>query len=237
MEKVQPTSTVRLACLSDIHGYWPDAEFIGEADAVIIAGDIIENKDHVFLHTFDEYLNELLKDYQKVIFIAGNHDFVLWDCKDWEPTNPNAIYLNGPTWYKQRYTWQGLSFTGFPWTSVHNAPMLAEVWVYMAKTREEIADLLGPIPSADVLVSHGPPFGMLDNIANSPDSCGAHALRIRIADWRVIVCGHIHDGFGTTDDPSGTLIVNTASDYKGMLRRITFDIGPKIPPQNIDVKE
>lgn len=177
----------------------------------------------------------LLKQYQRVFFIAGNHDFVLWQHQDWTPSNPNAVFLSGHQWYHQKYQWQGLTFTGFPWTSVHNAPLLAEVYVYMTKSREELADLLGPVPASDVLVSHGPPFGILDRLANTPDSCGAHALRIRISDWRVIICGHIHNGFGIYDDPSGTLVINAASDYNGQLRRITFKIGTQANPEILEV--
>ena len=72
--------------------------------------------------------------------------------------------------------------------------------------------LYAQIPDdTDVLITHGPPFGILDQAPGSDDHQGCRALfdRVRQLKPKLHVFGHIHGAHGTfrTED---TLFVNAA---------------------------
>ena len=86
---------------------------------------------------------------------------------------------------------------------------LAQVRIFFAKTIYVQA-----IPSGvDVLISHQPPFGVLDEAGESGKVChyGSESLAQRIYDIRPSYClfGHVHAGYGMTEK-DGTVYVNAA---------------------------
>lgn len=66
-------------------------------------------------------------------------------------------------------------------------------------------------PDTDILITHGPPFGILDQASGSGDHQGCRALLDRILQLKpkLHVFGHVHGAHGTfmTED---TLFVNAA---------------------------
>ena len=71
---------MKIVALSDLHGTLPT--FVPECDVVVIAGDIlplniqrkIDESICWLCNDFKDWANKL--ECQKVVFIAGNHDFV-----------------------------------------------------------------------------------------------------------------------------------------------------------------
>ena len=65
----------------------------------------------------------------------------------------------------------------------------------------------------DVLISHQPPFGVLDEAGESGKVChyGSESLAQRIHEVRPSYClfGHVHAGYGMTEK-DGTVYVNAA---------------------------
>ena len=84
---------------------------------------------------------------------------------------------------------------------------------------ERQIDLYSGIPNdTDILMSHGPPFGILDRIARNRQSVGCEMLlqRTQAIKPRMHVWGHIHEDRGVQIDDTaagkpGTVYVNAAN--------------------------
>lgn len=59
----------------------------------------------------------------------------------------------------------------------------------------------------DILVTHGPPKGFVDDDLGCADLTKQVTERIKP---RLLVCGHIHSAHGETRDENGTIFVNAA---------------------------
>lgn len=132
------------------------------------------------------------------IAVAGNMDGALS-----EKNQQKAI--RGITYLQDRdLTVSGLKFYGSPWTpefvgvfQLHNQNDAQAVWQKISS-------------DVDVLITHGPPAGVLDRTSRGM-RVGDHELleavdRIRP---RVHCFGHIHESYGTTER-NGTLFCNAA---------------------------
>jgi Icc-related predicted phosphoesterase len=95
---------------------------------------------------------------------------------------------------------EGLKIWGSPWTPVFFN------WHFMKKRGEEIKKQWDLIPDdIDILITHGPPFGILDvsglSSRRKPGGfhCGCKDLTQtleRLTKLKLHVFGHIHDGYG-----------------------------------------
>lgn len=88
----------------------------------------------------------------------------------------------------------GMRFYGSPW----------QPWFYgwafnLPRDGEELAAKWAAIPAeTDVLITHGPPFGILDRL-QSGEHVGCAKLLRRVKELsrlRVCIFGHIHEGYG-----------------------------------------
>ena len=98
------------------------------------------------------------------------------------------------------------------------------------KPREDLARLYAAIPEGiDILVTHQPPFGFGDRNEGTssgtsehlgnPDLLGA-IERIRP---RLVICGHIHGGYGRFDGPGTTIYtVSVVNDCYELVRPATI---------------
>jgi Icc-related predicted phosphoesterase len=112
--------------------------------------------------------------------VAGNHDF------DIKGHITNAIYLENAG-----IDIEGIKFWGFPYTKIFYN------WAYMLD-EPEMAIEVSKIPKdIDVLISHGPPKGFLDQ-TESGTKCGeAEIFEYVIENWpKVCIFGHVHEGYG-----------------------------------------
>jgi Icc-related predicted phosphoesterase len=126
-----------------------------------------------------------------VIFIAGNHDLFFQDYPDVAKdlvSNTRLVYLeNSGTEI------DGLKFWGSPYT-----PEFMD-WAFMYP-REDGEKIWGKIPyNSDVLITHGPPVGILDKASKQGDYLGCRDLYYAVNQVkpRIHVFGHIHGGYGT----------------------------------------
>ena len=191
----------RILHLSDTHNCHNLLNIPDNIDMVIHSGDcsnyrdIYKNEKEVmdFLGWFGEL------DIPNKVMCFGNHDGSvaagLVSEKDWAPygihvLNNSSIEIDG---YK---IW------GSPFTPIYGD------WSYTLK-RDRMHDLWQMIPDdIDILVTHGPPKGILDltiNYSGSPEQCGCLALRKRVFEIepKLITFGHIHNTKGVNN--AGTL--------------------------------
>ncbi|MGI8727289.1 MAG: metallophosphoesterase family protein [Solirubrobacterales bacterium] len=176
-----------VVAISDLHGLLPDD--LPRGDLLVIAGDVCPVHDHAvgFQHrwleeSFYPWLDVL--PHAEVAWIAGNHDFVC-QIPQWKPGG-RGHYLRD-----EEVELCGLSVHGTPW--VPNLPR----WAFYA-TEAELARRSEAIGAVDVLVSHGPPYGIGDLVTRG-EHVGSDPLRKRLKKepWPLCVFGHIHEAYGS----------------------------------------
>jgi Icc-related predicted phosphoesterase len=200
---------MKIVCISDSHGYLPDD--LPECDLIIHAGDIAPFVDHsvVFQRAwFESTFATWMKEHGKpVVMVGGNHDFVFQADDNFgnhlSGLIPNLIYLQDSMveLYNDAKS-QPLKIWGSPW-SLNFGP-----WAFMT-SELMLATKYDDIPhDIDIIISHSPPFQKRDRAADGR-LCGSHELAraIRRKLPELVVCGHIHEGYGVVRY-AGAKIIN-----------------------------
>jgi len=188
---------VRLVVLSDTHLRHDFA--VPDGDVLIHCGDATTSGSAEQLKRFGSWVSSL--PHRHKIVIAGNHDFAL-------SRFPFLAkrYLRGTTYLcDSQTTLGGISFYGSPWQPEFNN------WAFNLPRGPALARKWEMIPSGtDVLITHGPPFGILDvSLSGEHVGCEDLSRRIRAVRPRVHVFGHIHECHGA-EVIDGTLYVNAS---------------------------
>lgn len=217
---------MRLVVTSDCHGRLSEAR-LPKGDVLILAGDLLANRsgdpdtDAAFqlnaIRELDDFCGNL--GFKHVLMIAGNHDWVFERYKDAHRVLKNIIYLED-----SGFEIDGLKFWGSPhqpwfydWAFNHprNGAALEHYWSLIPD-------------STDVLITHGPPYGILDLPFGKGEPAGCELLlkRVHKIEPRVHIFGHIHGSYGK-QQIGKTLFVNAC------LCNEAYD--PVNPPQVVDL--
>lgn len=186
---------VHIVAISDTHCRHSELK-IPECDILIHAGDFSGYGTHPEAYSFLNWIAEQSQAKHKVV-VPGNHDRVLeTDYSVRSQFQDRGINLL----IDQEVTLMGLRIYGIPWT-----PRFCD-WAFNAtfKSYEEpsqrfpsMAQKVNLIPDdLDILVSHGPPYAILDEAHG--DSLGSEHLLARINKirFRAMIFGHIHESHG-----------------------------------------
>lgn len=213
---------MRICHISDPHGAKGHTKLeIPECDVLVCSGDIGGRTNLLELTEFLIWMEK--QPARKKILVAGNHDIIMdyaWVKRQDDVLNlianqqhlealriiPNydVVYLNN-----KDYVFEGVKFYGSPYSpSFHR-----EHWAFNADRGEEISKIWGRIPSdTHVLITHGPPFGVMDMV----DLAGRTAWHIdghvgcqdlmgvikkRLTQLKLHCFGHIHDNYGVLLQP------------------------------------
>lgn len=179
---------MKLILISDTHTKHKDIK-IPDGDILIHAGDISSRGRIYEVVDFIEWFTEQPHTYK--IFIAGNHDFYFEnksesDVRALIPSD--IIYLND-----SGCTIQGLHIWGSPiQPAFHN-------WAFNRERGVEIKQHWDLIPqNTDILITHGPPYGILDKtIRGAHVGCEELSKIVEVIQPKVHVFGHIHEDYGT----------------------------------------
>jgi predicted phosphohydrolase len=188
-----------LVCVSDTHGRHEITE-IPPGDILIHAGDLTMFGELDEVSRFDAWLGSLPHPHKVVI--AGNHDWCFQNQSVRARQRlTNAIYLEDSA-----ETVAGLKFYGSPWQ-----PWFLD-WAFNLDRGPQLAAKWALIPvDTDVLITHGPPEGILDLTKRWVRVGDADLLvRVRQVRPKVHVFGHIHEAAGVGES-RGTLFVNAAT--------------------------
>ena len=195
---------MRVAAISDTHGRrnWE----IPECDVFIHAGDMTAQGSLQETVVFAARLRKAMESPggpAHVIVVPGNHD----GCFESFPEAARGLFgANVHVLQDKTVVLDGVTFYGSPWTP----PFM--LWHFMAE-ESRLASIFGDIPaSVDVLVTHGPPHGILDPGWNVPHA-GSIALAEAIAERRVRhhVFGHLHAAGGRMMRSGDTIFYNVAA--------------------------
>jgi len=207
---------MRIVCVSDIHSRPLTTP---EADILIIAGDLTYHSSDKELDAFEEWLKAQKAKHK--VFIAGNHDKKFqthpWGTEQFlkRVCGPNTHYLE-----QTAVTIEGLVFWGSPWIPKFN---LAFQLRGPRHAREHWAKMPEKV---DVLITHGPPHGILDTVKGGKHVGDQQLLEaVQRVKPRLHVFGHIHTGYGQVEI-EGTTFVNACvcdDDYNAVQAPIVID--------------
>lgn len=190
-------------CIGCLHGARPKLE---GGDLLIVTGDLTARDS---LPEFEKFYSWLIEqDYDRKIFIGGNHDNTLFRFGKAPVLDlPGVEYLfDSGTHVEDFFIW------GSPWSSRFEG-INPDCCAFTGENDAEIAPYFDRIPSdVDILITHSPPFTIRDMIEDgkqvgSVSLMANHISRFKPKLW---VFSHIHEGYGQ-DGPyqwSGTRYVN-----------------------------
>lgn len=224
----------RLCFISDTHekhGKLTQAIIAARPDVLVHCGDLTEEGYFDALCKFAEWCSMLKrKEYiGDAVAIAGNHDLTLDGRQVGAATAETArsiLTRAGIRYLEDSGTRvAGLRFWGSPWT-----PRFGEGWCFQINDDAEDERIFARVPKCDVLITHGPPYGIRD-IGPTGKSVGSVGLRMALdrAEPRVHAFGHVHRGAGITF-AGGTLYVNAAScdeQQRAVNPPVIIDLEPK----------
>jgi len=214
---------VRIVCISDTHNC-NEQITVPDGDLLIHAGDATSIGTEDEIKRFNTWFSGL--PHRRKIFIAGNHDWLF------EKNNECARgLLDGSITYLQDLSVviDGLKIYGSPWQ-----PRFFD-WAFNLNRGTEMAEKWKLIPDdIDILITHGPPSGILDEVPRKwgIENTGCEELRKRVDDLlmsgrlKLHVFGHIHCGYGKLER-NGVVHVNASTCDEG------YD--PTQPPIVIDI--
>jgi predicted phosphodiesterase len=215
----------RITFISDTHTKHLGLNLPG-GDILIHSGDIMSSgystmEIYDFLMWFDK-----IDNYDFKIFIAGNHDRLFQN----DPEKIKGIITGYKTvdyleddWMELEFEDETIKIWGAPWQPwfynwafnlPRNGPGLASKW-------EAIPE------DTDILITHGPPMGMLDRVERDNENVGCELLLERINEIKpkINVFGHIHEGYGYTSNGNTHFINASVLDgrYRLTNKPVTVD--------------
>ena len=207
----------RVCLISDTHNLLDQVK-LPPADILIHAGDATNHGRPEEIIAFNEHLGRVRDRYRHIVFVAGNHDWLFErDAAAARSLITNCIYL-----MDSEVTIEGLRIYGSPWQ-----PRFYD-WAFNLNRGRQMAEKWKQIPHGlDILVTHGPPWGILD-ITYRNDHAGCEDLLERVEEvkprWHVF--GHIHHSYGVQmGEPTNFVNACTCDEsYQATNAPIVIDI-------------
>jgi Icc-related predicted phosphoesterase len=206
---------MRIVCIADTHDRHHLLE-VPDGDVLVHAGDGTLRGTREEMEAFARWLLDL--PHPRKVLIAGNHDWLF------EREAGEARRLVKGVCYLQDEgtTIGGVRFWGSPWQ-----PWFMN-WAFNLRRGAPLRARWDLIPAdTDVLVTHGPPHGILDAVSGLVarsvgvalgvgEHVGCEDLRTVVARVRprLHVFGHIHEGYGR-EEHDGTVFVNASNCDRG----------------------
>jgi len=217
---------MKIVFISDTHTlHGQMLEEIPEGDVLVHCGDVSSRGVGSEIDNFFFWFSSL--PHKHKIFIAGNHDFgfqyrdhVLQKTLE-SLKEQNIYYLEDSGIEIDR-----VKFWGSPWTPpFYN-------WAFMLN-EDEIKEKWEIIPrDTNVLITHGPPKGILDLVTYDQVNVGCPSLMeevMKLKDLKAHAFGHIHEEYGTKKlDKTGPIFINASTctlSYKPWNKPIVIEIG------------
>ena len=218
---------MKIATISDTHRRHKEVNIPMDADIVIHAGDATGRGSHYDIVEFLEWYGALPNKHK--VLIPGNHDFGFE--RDWDTYAKIAEENGVRLLYDNSIAVEGLIIWGSPvqpefcnWAFNRSRTIedsMSEV--AQSKGHEYIGNHWDKIPDeVDIIVTHGPVFGILDKTYYGSEHVGCEVLARKIKEVKPLlhISGHIHEARGVQVEFHGdtpTTYVNASSldlDYQ-----------------------
>lgn len=178
--------SLKIVAISDIHNRFPALK-LPKGDVLVCAGDLTGRGEMNEINLFCRWLDD--QDFDHKIVVAGNHD---WGFVHHPELAKDAVKKAGATYLENsEVVIDGIKFWGSPWT-----PWFYD-WAFNGRT-EQLKRIWDSIPDdTDVLITHGPPYGILD-VNMEKERCGCPLLleAVKRVKPQLHLFGHIHEGWG-----------------------------------------
>ena len=187
---------LKLILISDTHNLH-DLLDVPDGDVLLFGGDMADRGTLAEVADFNRFLGEL--PHKHKVMICGNHDFAF----ERQPAEAQALITNAIYLQDEAVTIEGVKIYGSPWQPwFHN-------WAFNLQRGEELRKKWELIPEdTDILITHGPPMGILDQIwSGKPVGDAELAKRVKVIEPKLHLFGHIHEAAGQ-ERIGETLFVN-----------------------------
>jgi Icc-related predicted phosphoesterase len=179
---------MRIVAISDTHGSHRDLT-LPDGDVLIHAGDfMLSGKDAREIFDFNAWLGE--QPFKHRICVAGNHDILF----ESDPIVAASFLSNATYLMDSSVEICGVKFYGSPWQ-----PRFMD-WAFNVDRGAPIRKIWAKIPEdVNVLITHTPPYGILDELRPPSEHLGCEELAIAIGRLspKMHIFGHIHGSAGT----------------------------------------
>lgn len=219
---------VRIVCISDTHDQH-NTVVVPDGDILVHAGDATSRGYKNEIEAFGSWIRKQPHTYKVVI--SGNHDFGYQDsplnARDWLYGEVGYDHRDG-LYYLQDESLsldvlgQTVKIYGSPWQPwFHN-------WAFNLYP-EQIKEKWDKIPTGlDILITHGPPYRVLDVTSHTKEHVGCRELlaAIQRTKPKLHVVGHIHEGHGVAKCHD-TVVANASIctvRYKPTQGPLVFDL-------------
>jgi len=208
---------VRIAALSDTHAVYDFAD-APDADLLIIAGDILMHGNMKELKAVMLQLDMESHRWKHILIVPGNHDFALEQFINSNLTWDKFADFNDILYYPHNMTISHKGIVGilglkiFTWSYVPNLP----TWAFYMNDADILAKVaeLKTSDSVDIVVSHGPPYGILDFIPGH-GSVGSKTMEGCFDfKYNLHIFGHIHEQYGKTLRDKSDIVHTNKSDFR-----------------------
>lgn len=137
----------------------------------------------------------------EIVAVPGNHDF----CDYWIPMQ---------VWSLDKFETQSMTVKGLRISGFRGVPAYNGHWHGERDPRELEHAVAGLDPTADIILTHAPPYGILDRVWNP-----LHIGITPLAEWfrthrdkrRLHLFGHVHENGGQIEEGHNTLHSNAAT--------------------------
>ncbi|MFZ5573264.1 MAG: metallophosphoesterase family protein [Thermodesulfobacteriota bacterium] len=194
---------MRILAVADIHSRGEKLLLIRETirqyrpDALVVAGDV---SNFFYPRPVLSFLDGLGLP---VLVIRGNTDRPVM-----EKLIPRHAHLH--SLHLREFLWNGIRLVGISGTIP--LPFRSRICIREKPLRSSLEALIRP---GDIVVTHPPPFGTLDEVAGRWHA-GSRLVRMLVDTRkpRLLLCGHIHESPGIIER-NGSLIVNCSIGKSG----------------------
>lgn len=191
---------MKIICIADSHNKHSQID-IPKGDIIIHAGDFTEAGTKFETKDFLSWFSNL--PHQHKILVAGNHDFYLekndHQLKEIIPSNVHYLKDRG-------ISIENINFWGAPYTPGNGN------WAFNISSKNEILKHWKMIPeNTDFLITHSPPYGILDELDNK-SHIGCDKLLERVKQLKIPyhIFGHNHNDYGI-EKKGNSIFINAAS--------------------------
>lgn len=188
---------VRIVLMGDTHGQHRALQ-VPDGDLLIHAGDLtLSNRSLKEVRDFNQWFSKL--PHPQKVLIPGNHDFKFADPKWRRLITAATLLLN------ECVELDGIKIWGSPLTP-------SNFESFGATSEADCGRIFSRIPAGtDLVITHGPPSGILDvaGSGNAHHGCAHLLAAIRRVRPALHVFGHIHESYGMVS-MNGTVFVNAA---------------------------
>lgn len=212
---------MQIVCISDTHNFHSAVD-VPDGDILIHAGDGTISGTREEVTDLADWMSSLPHKWK--IFVPGNHDWLF----EKHEQLASAIMARGVVHLQDDLCFiEGLRIYGSPWQ-----PEFFN-WAFNLPRGKALADKWAQIPEGiDILITHGPPHGILDEAGGLNKGCYDLLDRVKAIQPRLHVFGHIHEGYGEIE-LYGTTFVNASicdAAYNPCRKPIVIEFEERLAP-------